>query len=269
MSDLKTRLQQAAAERQARAQRRQAFDHRYAAEAENLTVLTGHAVRFGSACSGIAYLGTDQILQQADWYADHNPLHPHSSYCFQPYRLYCLRVRRHLTEAHRFLLLERLDTPADAPELAALAAQAGQERYWTDPQGQTWRLEREFNRLEADVAWEDGHPVHIMLDADLPFIDGSLSQPTAVASHVQWQRLLARRSPWEAQCKACAADELMAELPEPIGNAQFERYLRLLSVNIASDGRFNAVFDDGDLFGGHEVYISGDLADGSRWQAWI
>jgi hypothetical protein len=42
----------------------------------------------------------------------------------------------------------------------------------------------------------------------------------------------------------------------------FQKQMKLQSINVAGDGRFEFWHHDGDLFWGHAIQISGTLKDG-------
>ena len=82
--------------------------------------------------------------------------------------------------------------------------------------------------------------------------------------------LFAAQDDWQARVMAFAVEKLLAlkndvwlgEDETRFSARQFRKQLRLYSINVYADGRFEFWFEDGDLFWGHDVEIDGSLKGG-------
>ena len=90
----------------------------------------------------------------------------------------------------------------------------------------------------------------------------------------QAKALMADQKGWDEKVRSFAADQLLeqandwaqdaaeGEEPEEITREQFMERLELDAVQISADGRFEFWFNDGDLFWGHAIHVTGALDKG-------
>lgn len=174
------------------------------------------------------------------------------------------RVRKGL-EDDRFLLVG-LPSPVMDPELKAiLDEQVKEVSTWVDGLG-TFTLNRSVNWFQADVEWL-GQPIQLTYDrADEA--EMKRAQETALS-------LMAGQEGWDQRVRAFAAEQLLSlandwaqdgaeedQEPEEITPAQFISRMELESIQVEPGGAFECWFNDGDLFWGHSIRVSGSLAEG-------
>jgi hypothetical protein len=82
------------------------------------------------------------------------------------------------------------------------------------------------------------------------------------------ETVFAAQHEWDARLKQCAVDQLLSlknttwldEDDEAVLADDFIARLTLMSVHVDDEGGFIFWWDDGDLFWGHTVEVSGNLA---------
>ncbi len=126
-----------------------------------------------------------------------------------------------------------------------------------------WVLNRLVNWFEAEVEWL-GQPARLDIDREEDW-DACVEQAKA---------LMADQKGWDEKVRSFAADQLLeqandwardaaeGEEPEEITREQFMERLELDAVQISADGRFEFWFNDGDLFWGHAIHVTGSLDQG-------
>ena len=87
---------------------------------------------------------------------------------------------------------------------------------------------------------------------------------------------MADQKGWDEKVRAFAAQELLDQAndwdqdsagnedrePEEITREQFMERMELDAVQISADGSFEFWFNDGDLFWGHSIHVTGSLDQG-------
>ena len=165
-------------------------------------------------------------------------------------------------DGKQFLMTE-LPQPEIDPEMKAiLEEQKKPVSIWVPELG-TFTLNRLVNWFEAEVEWL-GQPVRLDIDREEDW-DACVEQAKA---------LMAGQKGWDEKVRAFAAQELLdqandwardaaeGEEPEEITREQFMERLELDAVQISADGRFEFWFNDGDLFWGHAIHVTGSLDQG-------
>ncbi len=154
--------------------------------------------------------------------------------------------------------------PAFDPELKAiLEEQKKPVSHYLEGLG-TFALNRSVGWFQADVDWL-GTSIQLTFDQD-----ENLSACADAA-----RTLMADQDGWDARVRQFAAGELLelanqwaadgaegGEEPEEITAEQFARRMELESIQVYADGSFAFWFNDGDLFWGHSIHVSGSLEDG-------
>lgn len=165
-------------------------------------------------------------------------------------------------DGKQFLMTE-LPQPQIDPEMKAiLEEQKKPVSIWVPELG-TFTLNRLVNWFEAEVEWL-GQPARLDIDREEDW-DACVEQAKA---------LMAGQKGWDEKVRAFAADQLLeqandwaqdaaeGEEPEEITREQFMERLELDAVQISAGGRFEFWFNDGDLFWGHAIHVTGSLDQG-------
>lgn len=144
-------------------------------------------------------------------------------------------------------------------ELLAIAEELKKPVIHEDPKLGTFTLDRRLDRFNGEVVW-NGQRVRL-----------GLGESAAVADRIETaRRLLRAQKTWKKRIEARAVQELL-----PIKNdnwlgddeteftpAQFISAMRLEAITISEGGHFEFWYDDGKLFWGHTISVSGTLDDG-------
>lgn len=165
-------------------------------------------------------------------------------------------------DGKQFLMTE-LPQPEIDPEMKAiLEEQKKPVSIWVPELG-TFTLNRLVNWFEAEVEWL-GQPARLDIDREEDW-DACVEQAKA---------LMADQKGWDEKVRSFAADQLLeqandwardaaeGEEPEEITREQFMERLELDAVQISAGGRFEFWFNDGDLFWGHAIHVTGALDKG-------
>ena len=135
--------------------------------------------------------------------------------------------------------------------------------FWVDGLG-TFALNRALGWFEAEADWL-GSPIRLDLDRD--------EDREKCLFHLR--ALMKGQADWDGRLRACAARDLL-ELandwasdggceehePEEITREQFMERLEPDAVQISGDGSFDFWFNDGALFWGHSIHVTGSLEGG-------
>ena len=167
-------------------------------------------------------------------------------------------------DGKQFLMTE-LPQPEIDPEMKAiLEEQKKPVSIWVPELG-TFTLNRLVNWFEAEVEWL-GQPARLDIDREEDW-DACVEQAKA---------LMADQKGWDEKVRSFAADQLLEQAndwaqdaaenedgePEEITREQFMERMELDAVQISADGRFEFWFNDGDLFWGHAIHVTGALDQG-------
>jgi hypothetical protein len=118
------------------------------------------------------------------------------------------------------------------------------------------------------LSWFEGKARWNRKDVELhlePGEDGSIADAIKTADS-----LWADQAAWKRKVEEFAVDRLLplkndswlGEGERELTAADFKKRMTLQSINVAGDGWFEFWHDDGDLFGGHAIQVSGTLKDG-------
>lgn len=188
------------------------------------------------------------ILQDHDWVADFPS--------FSSHRLRLLLS----TERNRSVLIS--SEPTDTSSQFQLIAEKLQQPVIikTDQFGEL-TLDRRLNWFEGEAQW-NGQFVLVSMPANENESSGNALE-TAKA-------LWADQSSWKRRIEQYAVSELL-ELKNDTWLQEgeiaftpdsFIEKMELESIHILPDGKFDFWFDDGDLFWGHAIMVSGDVKSG-------
>lgn len=163
----------------------------------------------------------------------------------------------------RFLMLD-LPQPAFDPELKSILEEQKKPVTFETEDFGTFTLNRAIGWFEANANWL-GTEIALDFDRDEDR-DGCLSTARA---------LFAQPEDWDRRVRAFAAEKLLSLAndwardgaeegadPESITPEQFMGRIELQSIQVYPDGSFEFWFQDGDLFWGHAIRVSGSLTGG-------
>ena len=177
---------------------------------------------------------------------------------------FIIRFRARRSEDGTRLLLLDLPEPGFDPELKAiLDEQKKPVTFWVDGLG-IFALNRALGWFEAEADWL-GSPIRLDLDRD----------EDREKCLFYLRALMKGQADWDGRLRACAARDLL-ELandwasdggceehePEEITREQFMERLEPDAVQISGDGSFDFWFNDGALFWGHSIHVTGSLEGG-------
>ena len=177
---------------------------------------------------------------------------------------FIIRFQARRSEDGTRLLLLDLPGPGFDPDLKAiLDEQKKPVTFWAEGLG-TFALNRALGWFEAETDWL-GSPIRLDLDRD--------EDREQCLAHLR--ALMEGQADWDERLRACAARDLL-ELandwasdggceehePEEITREQFMERLEPDAVQISGDGSFDFWFNDGALFWGHSIHVTGSLEGG-------
>ena len=174
-------------------------------------------------------------------------------------RDFILKFRARASEDGTRLLLLDLPEPAFDPDLKAiLEEQKKPVTFWEEGLG-TFTLNRQVNWFETEADWL-GTEISLVFDREE-------DRAGCVANA---KALLAAAAGWDKRVREYAADELTslandwAEDEEEITREGFMERMEPESIEVRADGAFEFWFADGEMFYGHSIHVTGNLADGPR-----
>lgn len=163
-----------------------------------------------------------------------------------------------------FLMVE-LPQPETDPEMKAiLEEQKKPVSFWEGGLG-TFTLNRSMGWFEAEADWL-GQSIRLDFDRDENQADCLMQFHTLMENQRQWdervrafaaEQLLSLAKQWEED----AADNEEREAEE-ITREQFMERMELDAVQMSQTGDFEFWFNDGDLFWGHAIRVTGSLEKG-------
>lgn len=148
-------------------------------------------------------------------------------------------------------------------ELNSYAQKLQEPVTFADPQFGLFTLDRRVNWYEASPDW-CGSSVCLTITASAP---EDVEKSLAVA-----RRLWADQEDWQRKITDFATKELFGlkneswlDEDEPeVSKEEFARKMALESISVKADESFEFWHDDGDLFWGHSIKVSGSLRDGPQ-----
>lgn len=122
-------------------------------------------------------------------------------------------------------------------------------------------LNRRINWFEAEVAWGS-----IEIRLALKVGEGGDPKECLDTAHALWNL----QSVWSKRVTDLAIAELLdlknrawlEDDENPLTAEQFLAAIRLTSITVAPDGSFDFWHNDGDLFFGHDIKVSGSITEG-------
>jgi hypothetical protein len=183
---------------------------------------------------------------------------------FEPYEV--IRIRARVAEQNSYakpqaLLDKIIGKDTDAPDLDKRALELQEPVTFEDERFGVFTLDRRIDWYEAVVPWG---PVEIRLALSPSEAgDAKACLPTARAiwdSQPVWQERIADYI--VAELLSLKNDSWLGEDETEFSAEAFKSRLTLNSVTVEADGNFEFWYDDGDLFWGHSIRVSGSLSNG-------
>jgi hypothetical protein len=128
-----------------------------------------------------------------------------------------------------------------------------------DPQLGIFTLDRQVDWFTGQVDWA-GQSIALNLS------ESAEAQAALKTAHALWQN----QSEWHRRIQDFAVAQLLPlkndswldEDDAELTAEEFQARMTLESITVKADGSFDFWHDDGDLFWGHSIQISGSLAEG-------
>jgi hypothetical protein len=155
----------------------------------------------------------------------------------------------------------RLAGVARDVDLERAAQELKKPVYYVDPQFGRLELDRGLNWLSCEPTWSDAS---VRLYASM---DEAESEDAVLSTaRTLWGNAVA----WDARIRAFAADRLLELKNESwleegeveLTSAEFILRMAIESVTVYPEGQFEFTLDDGGLFWGHSINVTGNLQDG-------
>ncbi len=161
----------------------------------------------------------------------------------------------------RAQLISILDTPDDT-ELEVALAKFKEPVELTHPEFGTLVLDKSVDWFEGQVNWL-GEPINISVSVDED--DGS---PESSLKTIE--TLYSDANNWSKKITDYAVSELLElkndnwlmDGQQELTAADFVDAMKLESITVYPDGEFEFWHDDGDMFWGHSILVSGSLSEG-------
>lgn len=161
----------------------------------------------------------------------------------------------------RAQLVSILDTPDDA-ELKAVLEKFREPVEITHPEFGALVLNRSVDWFEGTVNWM-GEPIRVSVSLD----EESGSSESSIKT---LEALYSGASDWSKKITDYAVSELLElkndnwlmDDQEELTASDFINSMKLESITVYPDGEFEFWHNDGDLFWGHSILISGSLSEG-------
>lgn len=190
------------------------------------------------------------------------PVPPDADYWNDFPKLSIQRVRALLSsDESRAIFVDTLPVVAPAEELEAIATVLQKPVVFSHHLFGNLVLDRTIGWFEAEAKW-NGESIRVTFPAD----DEKPGKDAITTAEALWSN----QAKWKERVEEYAVEELL-ELKNDTwledGESQytpeeFVATMTLTSISIGSDGAFEFWYDDGDLFWGHSIMVSGNLKDG-------
>jgi hypothetical protein len=160
-------------------------------------------------------------------------------------------------------LVRIIDPDLNDPDLTKAVEDLQKPIVYQDAQFGVFTLDRRVNWYEAETTWM-GSATRLSLDSEDR--SGEFPQEAVEQARLLWKD--AKR--WGGEIRAHLLKELLElkndswleEGEKELTADDFLRRVSLSSVTVYSDGSFEFWFDDGDLFWGHSIMVSGSIEGG-------
>jgi hypothetical protein len=176
-----------------------------------------------------------------------------------------VRIRARVGESaiggYQALLEEFVGVCKSDADLNLYAERLQQPVTFENPDFGTFTIGRRVDWFAAEVVW-DGKPVSLNL-SDAAEVEASLK-----VAQILWQK----QPEWNRRIRDFAVQELLPlkneswlnEDEAELSPDEFKDRMTLESITVYPSGSFDFWHNDGDLFWGHSIQISGNLSDGPK-----
>ena len=172
---------------------------------------------------------------------------------------FILKFKARPSKEDLFLMLTNLPAPGFDPDLKAILDEQKKPVTVESEQLGTFTLSRTMNWFQTDVDWQEEN---LLLAFD--------QEEEAENCFQTAQALLADQDKWDETVRSFVADQLLEraneaseeEDAEEITRDQLLDWISLETILVFGDGRFEFWFNDGGLFMGNPIHVSGSLTDG-------
>lgn len=176
-------------------------------------------------------------------------------------RLKARVVEKSFLDNPQALLVKLLGVDTSDVELNAKAAELQKPVTFTDPKLGTFTLDRRVDWYTAKTKWLK-KPISLNLSATGP---KDIEKALKVA-HTLWKA----QKGWSKRISDFAVKQLLSlkndnwlsDNEVELNAKQFKARMTLKEITVTPSGSFDFWHDDGDLFWGHSIQISGDLTKG-------
>lgn len=178
-----------------------------------------------------------------------------------------VRVKARVAEENCFgspqaLLTQLIGKVTTDSELNAAALRLQEPVTFVDDRFGSFTLDRSTQTFTAPTRWNG-------MDIDLSIPDETEDDKQAALANAA--SLWVDQSGWTERVISHAVHELLdlkneswSDDGEEVTADQFRERMKLQSISVDAEGGFEFWFDDGDLFSGHAIMISGNLKEGVR-----
>lgn len=154
-----------------------------------------------------------------------------------------------------------LEKEVDDEELQNYLQELQKPIVYTDDFFGTCTYDRKYGCYNIETKWNN-ESIHLSLDVE----DPSDFQTVVATAHKLWKN----ETIWNGPIKDFAVQELfelkndswLDDDEEELTSDQFKECMVLETISLDKDGSFEFWYDDGDLFWGHTILISGTLEEG-------
>lgn len=257
-----------------RADEIQAFESRFADEVVEIAAVTGPAgIGAGRASSSALWTvfipliawkelgGGGSAVQEAlrlQWVADDKEWQKTRN-ILAANTVVRLEVRRGV-QHKEMMLVKVVDAAYRDDEMERILQEALQPVYYEDELLGTFELNKTVKTFEKDIVWGD--------QEGTLYFDWDEDEGKMKASLETAYELIRNQTEWDARMRAYAAEKLVELanewLPDDdeagideITEEMFVKLMAFSSISVNPEGDFEVYFDDGDLFGGHAIIVSG------------
>lgn len=161
----------------------------------------------------------------------------------------------------RFLLVDLLAINETDEELEEVLKEQLKDIFYKDPYFGTLKLNKLVNWLEAEVIWIENKVAFSVEYETKEYIDKALRNG---------QLIFEDKEKWDKEAREFAAKELLElkndfwleDDEQELTEENFSQRITLNSFSMTDNGDFDFWFDDGDIFWGHSICVTGNLHKG-------
>lgn len=161
----------------------------------------------------------------------------------------------------RAIFEESLAVEAKDEALEAIAAEIQKPVIFPTERFGDLVLDRSIDWFEAKTKW-NGKTIRVTfpVDGEAPSEDALKTAEALWSDEVKWKERIEQYAVKELL--ELKNDTWLGDDESEFTAKQFIATMTLKSISISTDGEFEFWFDDGDLFWGHSIMVSGNLKDG-------